>query len=87
MGRRVGGEKRFGVARWSEVVDVVERAGFDVTKDPLDVRFLVRPPPIAEWAVKLPLVKEEALEKVFLHRVLEDDLVAAAGELQLMDLP
>jgi hypothetical protein len=90
IGRVVGGERRYGVVPWSEVLDVVGRAGFDVTQDPLDIRFLVRPPPIAEWAVKLPLVNEEALEKVLKHRVLEDDLVAAAresgaGELELMD--
>jgi hypothetical protein len=80
IGRLVGGERRYGAARWPEVLDVVRRAGFDVTQDPLDIRFLVPPAPIVEWADKMHMVDENALGKIMLHKVLEDDLVAAARE-------
>jgi hypothetical protein len=38
VGRVVSGEARFGLAPWSEVVEVVRRAGLDATNDPTQTR-------------------------------------------------
>ena len=54
VGRLVSGEKRFGLAHWSEVLQVVQHAGLDTTTDPLKLAYFVTPPPIADWVANIP---------------------------------
>jgi hypothetical protein len=78
IGRVVSGEKRFGLAPWSEVLDVLKRAGLDTTKDPLDIAYFTIPPPIADWVANIPLIDVEALERLRPDQILDDELIAAA---------
>lgn len=80
VGRLVGGEWRFGLAAWPEVEDVARRTGFDVTKDPLDLRYFVTPPEIAEWVVNIPLIDVGELEELPAYKIIDEELVAAARE-------
>jgi hypothetical protein len=80
IGRHVGGEKRFGLASWPEVEEVARRAGFDTTKDPLDLRYFVTPPGIAEWVANVPLIDVWALEELPAYKVIDEELIAAARQ-------
>ena len=80
IGRVVSGEKRFGLARWSEVLDVVRRAGLDTAKDPLDIAYLTIPPPIANWVANISLIDVEALERMRPDQILDEELIAAARD-------
>jgi len=78
IGRVVSGEKRFGVAPWLEVLDVIQRAGLDTTNDPLDLAYLAIPLPIANWVANIPLIDVDALERVRPDQNLDEELIAAA---------
>ncbi len=78
VGRLVGSEKRFGLAPWPEVEDVARRAGFDTAKDPLDLRYFVTPPEIADWVANIPLIDVQGLEDLPAYKILDDELIAAA---------
>lgn len=80
VGRLVSGEKRFGLARWSEVLEVAQRAGLDTAQDPLKLAYLVTPPPIADWVANIPLIDLDALERLSADKILDDELIAAARE-------
>ena len=80
IGRVVSGEKRFGLAPWSEVLDVIQRAGLDTAKDPLDIAYLTIPPLIANWVVNIPLIEVEALERLRPDQILDDELITAARD-------
>jgi hypothetical protein len=80
IGRVVSGEKRFGLASWSEVLDVVRRAGLDTAKDPLDIAYLTIPPPTANWVANIPLIDVEALERMRPDQILDEELIAAARD-------
>src|SRR5579863_3275830 len=84
VGRMVAGEKRAGLAPWSEVLDVAKRAGFDTSKNPLNLAYLVTPKPIADWVANIPLIDFEALwsERLYDYQILDDELIAAARELR-----
>jgi hypothetical protein len=74
------GSTRFGLAPWSEVRDIAQRAGFDTAKDPLNLTFLATPEPIANWFDATPLIDVGTLERLSMDRVLDDELIAAARE-------
>jgi hypothetical protein len=78
LGRDVGHEKGYGLAAWLEVEDVVRRAGFDTTKDPLDLRYFLTPPQIAEWFANIPLIDLTALSPLHAYEILDDELISAA---------
>jgi hypothetical protein len=78
VGRLVSGEKRFGLAPWSEVLEVVQRARFDTAKDPLKLTYFETPPPIANWVANSPLIDLKALEQLSADQILDDELIAAA---------
>ena len=82
IGRVVSNEKRFGLAPWPEVLDVLQRAGLDTAKDPLDIAYLVIPQPIAEWVANIPLIDVDALERLRPDEILDDELIAAAREFE-----
>lgn len=80
VGRLVSGEKRFGLATWSEVVEVAKSAGFNTTQEPLKLIYFAPPPSIANWVANIPLIEMEALERLSPDRILDGELVAAARE-------
>jgi hypothetical protein len=83
VGRLVSGEKRFGLARWSEVLEVAQRAGLDTAQDPLKLAYLVTPPPIANWVANIPLIDLEELERLSADKILDDEVIAAAREFEM----
>jgi hypothetical protein len=80
VGRLVSGAKRFGLARWSEVLEVAQRAGLDVAQEPLKVAYLVTPPLIANWVANIPLIDLDGLERLPADGILDDEVIAAARE-------
>ncbi len=78
VGRVVDGKKRFGLASWAEVEDIVRRAGFNAANDPVDIRYLVKPQPIADWLAQVPMLAK--IQYVEPHQILDDELIAAARE-------
>jgi hypothetical protein len=82
VGRLVSGEKRFGLASRSEVLEVAARAGFDTTMTPLDMEYFRTPPPIAKWVASIPLIDFAAFQRHRLtaHRIIDEEIMAAAQE-------
>lgn len=80
VGRYISGEPRFGLAPWSEVAEIVERAGFGTTNDPLKLAYFTTPLPIADWVAHIPMIDIRALEQLRADQILDDELIAAAQE-------
>lgn len=80
VGRSGSGEPRFGLAPWSEVAEIIERAGFDTTNDPLELAYITTPPPIANWVAHIPMIDIGALEQLRADQILDDELIAVAEE-------
>lgn len=80
VGRSTSGEPRFGLVPWSEVAEIIDRAGFDTTNDPLKLAYSTTPPLIANWVAHMPTVDVGALERLRADQILDDELVAAAKE-------
>jgi hypothetical protein len=80
VGRIVAGERRFGLASWSEVQDVAQRAGLDSSTDPLKLAYLVTPPVIADWVANIPLIDVDGLEELSAFQVLDTELLADAQQ-------
>ena len=80
VGRVVAGEKRFGLAPWSDVLNIVRLAGWDATEDPLKLAYRATPPPIENWVANIPLIDVEALERLSADQILDEELIAAARD-------
>jgi hypothetical protein len=80
VGRSVSGEPRFGLAPWSAVAEIVERAGFATTNDPLTLAYSATPLPIANWVPQIPMIDLGSLEQLRADQILDDELIAAAKE-------
>jgi hypothetical protein len=80
VGRIVAGERRFGLASWSEVQEIAQRAGLDPATDPLKLAYLVTPPAIASWVANIPLIDVDGLEELTAYQVLDAELFANAQE-------
>jgi len=80
VGRDAAGEPRFGLAPWAEVAEVVERAGFDPTNDPLKLAYFTTPRPIADWVANIPLIDVNALKQLRADQIVDDELIVAARE-------
>jgi hypothetical protein len=76
--RFVSRESRYGLATWSEVLDVVARAGFDTTKDSLHLKYIITPEPIADWVANIELIDHHALEDIDPYRIIDENIVEAA---------
>lgn len=74
VGRLVSGKKCFGLVPWSEVVEVVRRAGFDTTKDPLDLEYFAVPTPIAQWIADVPLINLDAFKRLGTHQIIDSEI-------------
>ena len=81
VGRTVGGEKRFGLAPWAEVVGVIaQNPRFDIETNPNDLKYFQTPPSIAEWVMNISLIDLSALEKLPPLRVFDVEIMKAAWE-------
>jgi hypothetical protein len=80
VGRIVSGEKRYGLASWSEILEVTRRAGLDATNDPHKLAYRVTPEPIANWVANIPLIDFDALERLRPDQILDNEVIAAARE-------
>ena len=78
IGRLVANEKRFGIATWSEILEVARNAGFDTTKPRLDLHYRVTPVPISAWVENIALIDLDAAGRLDPAKVIDDELVAAA---------
>jgi hypothetical protein len=82
IGRIVAGEPQFGLASWSEVLEVVQRSGFDTTQDPLKLKYTVTPPLIADWVSNIPLIDFDAFkrEHLYPYQIVDEEVIAAARD-------
>lgn len=72
------GKTQVGLVPWSTVIDLANRAGFDTSREPLDIRYLVPPPIIADWVANVPLIDLKAYERLHAYQILDEELIAAA---------
>jgi hypothetical protein len=97
VGRIARGEKRYGLASWSELLEIVQRAGFDTTRNPITLDYAAMPPSIAHWTENIPLIDPAALSRAHIeaYQIVDDELVEAAresierdqGDLSIMRIP
>jgi hypothetical protein len=82
IGRIVSGAPQFGLASWSEVLQVVQRDGLDTAQDPLKLGYAVTPPAIADWMNSIPLVDFDALkrEHLYPYQILDEEVIATARD-------
>jgi hypothetical protein len=59
---------------------IVERAGFATTNDPLTLAYSATPLPIANWVAQIPMIDLGSLEQLRADQILDDELIAAAKE-------
>jgi hypothetical protein len=81
VGREVGGQKRFGLAAWSEVVELAQQGGFDTSKETLDFRYLTVPVAIARWFADIPEVDVTQLPKLSFVDIIDSELVPGGPSL------
>jgi hypothetical protein len=82
VGRIAAGEKRYGLASWSEVLDIVQRAGFDTARSPIKLDYAATPSLLAHWVNNIELIDPAALGRAHIeaHQIVDSELVAAARE-------
>lgn len=74
------GKPQVSLVPWSEIVEVAKRAGFDASKEPLELRYLTPPSSIVDWAANLPLIDLKAYERLPAYQILDDEFVAGARD-------
>ncbi len=77
-GRLVGDERCYGLAPWSEVLDLARRAGFDTTDDPLTLAYFRTPDAIAKWFAEMPLVDLREVPELASETIIDAEVVTAA---------
>jgi hypothetical protein len=82
VGRVVSGDARFGLARWSEVLEALRRAGTNPTSNPVKLEYHVTPAPIADWVADITLINHDALERLSADQILDDELIAEARDFE-----
>jgi hypothetical protein len=80
VARDTSDKPQVGLAAWDEVVEVAKRAGFDTGKQPLELRYLVPPPAIADWAANLPLIDLKSYARLHPYQILDEELIEAARD-------
>lgn len=68
------GKTHVSLVPWSEIIEVAMRAGFDTSKEPLELRYLTPPPSIVDWAANLPLIDLKAYERLAAYQILDEEL-------------
>ncbi len=92
VGREVEGVRRFGIATWNDVLDVLESAGIksrrpgvSVEKNPLDIRYDRTPDAIIKWFMEIPVIPSDALEFIAAYRVIDTEIVDEAAAWEPVD--
>jgi hypothetical protein len=75
VAREVSGQLCAGIATWSEITELAKRAGFDTSKEPLELAYLVPPPVIADWVATRPLTDMKAIGRMHAYQILDEELV------------
>ena len=75
VGRFVDGERRFGLASWAEVLEVVSDAGVSTEETPLDINYQTTPDSIARWLAELPLIDLASIPVIEPERLLDEEAV------------
>jgi hypothetical protein len=79
VAREIAGKPQAGLVVWSEVVDLAKRAGFDASKEPLELRYLTPPSIIIEWSAKIPLIDLKTTERLLPYQIVDDELIAGTS--------
>jgi hypothetical protein len=79
VAREIAGKPQAGLVVWPEVVDLAKRAGFDASKEPLELHYLTPPSIIVEWSAKIPLIDLETTERLLPYQVVDDELIAGTS--------
>jgi len=83
IGFMVDREKRVGLVPWAEVVEILNRARFDTTKDPIEVEYFNTPEIINRWIASIPEVDMSKLSGGPLHGMIDEEILAAARAMDL----
>ena len=78
VGQEVAGERRFGLSPWPDVIDIMERAGLDTGRNPLDIRYSRTPDLIEKWAAQIPQIDPQTLFRLSADEVIESETLDAA---------
>lgn len=69
------GKSQISLVPWSEIIEVAKRAGFDTSKEPLELRYLTPPPAFIDWATNLPLIDLKAYERLHAYQIVDEELI------------
>jgi hypothetical protein len=87
VAKEVGGTPQAGIVSWAEFVELAHRAGFDTSKEPIELRYLTPPQLVTDWAATIPLIDLKAIERLHAYQILDEELVAAARDSATQDGP
>lgn len=71
-------ERSFGLVAWSETVEALARAGFDTTRDPIEVEYFRAPKELLLWLAAVPRTDLDSLARIEGDDVMDAETVAAA---------
>ncbi len=74
----ISGRPLFALAPWSEVTDVVQRAGFDTTRDPIHLDYIVIPLAIKHWFMDKNPTNPDLPPSFDSYRIVDAEVIAAA---------
>lgn len=74
----VSGKPVFAMAPWSEVIEIIQRAGFDTAPDPIHLNYIVIPPVIKQWFTDKNPTDPALPAKVDSYRIVDEEVIAAA---------
>jgi hypothetical protein len=79
VAKEVGGRPQAGLVAWSAFIDFAEHAGFDTSKEPVELRYLTAPPAIVDWATKIPLIDLKTTERLLPYQIIDKELIAGTS--------
>ncbi|HTJ03569.1 MAG TPA: hypothetical protein VL492_12325 [Methylovirgula sp.] len=69
---------RFALASWSEVIDVIQGAGFDTKRDPIQLEYSVIPTAIKDWFADKNPTDPDLPPSLDAYRIVDEEVIAAA---------
>ncbi len=87
VGKDVDGKRSYGLASWSEVIEIVQNAGgrFDVSKVPLDIEYFRTPPAIAKWIAEIPPVELASIPYLPPYKIIDDEVIEVGKTIEPAD--
>jgi hypothetical protein len=79
VAKEVAGRAQAGLVAWLAFVDVAKHAGFDTSKEPIELRYLTPPSGIVDWANKIPLIDLKTIERLFPYQIINQELTASTS--------